>query len=271
MTPEAVIEEVNESGLRGRGGGGFPTGRKWRSARHAPGDAKYVICNADEGDPGAYMDRSLMEGNPHSVLEGMIIGAYAIGANQGLHLRPQRVPAGRQNISELAIEQAGSYGFLGKNILGTGFDFDVRINRGGGAFVCGEVHRPDGLPRGQGRRAAAPSTSTPSRQGLWDKPTDLNNVETWANVPLIINRAPTGIARIGTDKQQGHQDLLPGGQDQQHRPGRGAHGHHPARDHLRHRRRHPRGQEVQGGADRRPLRRLHPARACSTCRWTSTS
>jgi len=137
MSPEQVIEEVKKSGLRGRGGGGFPTGAKWESTRQASGNTKYVICNADEGDPGAYMDRSLVEGNPQSILEGMVIGAYAIGSHQGYIYVRNEYPLAVKNM-QIAIEQAREYGLLGKNILGSGFDFDVRINRGGGAFICGE-------------------------------------------------------------------------------------------------------------------------------------
>ncbi len=152
MTPEQVLEEVKKSNLRGRGGGGFPAGRKWEESRKAPGDIKYVIVNADEGDPGAYMDRSLLEGNPHCVLEGLIIGAYAIGSHEGYIYVRQEYPLAVENLT-IAIKQAEEYGFLGKDILGSGFDFTVIVHQGAGAFVCGESTRSDdGLGR-QGRRA----------------------------------------------------------------------------------------------------------------------
>ena len=137
MTPEKIVDEVTKAGLRGRGGGGFPTGRKWKSCRAAAGDTKYVLCNADEGDPGAYQDRSILEGNPHSVIEGMIIGAFAVGSNQGFIYVRNEYPLAVEHARE-ALDQAKDYGFLGENILGSGFDFNITINKGGGAFVCGE-------------------------------------------------------------------------------------------------------------------------------------
>ncbi|MFH1651626.1 MAG: NuoF family protein [Chloroflexota bacterium] len=201
MKPEAVIAEVKKAGLRGRGGGGFPTGDKWASTRKAHGTPKYVICNADEGDPGAYMDRSLVEGNPHSVLEGMIIGAYAIGSNDGYIYVRNEYPLAVKNM-QTAIEQAEKYGLLGKNILGSGFDFHVRINRGGGAFICGESTALMASLEGQVGEPRAKYVHT-SEQGLWGKPTDLNNVETWANVPLIINNGAAWYAGIGTKGSKG--------------------------------------------------------------------
>ena len=201
MAPETVIEEVARSGLRGRGGAGFPTGAKWKSTRHAPGAAKYVICNADEGDPGAYMDRSLMEGNPHSVLEGMIIGAYAIGAREAFVYIRNEYPLAVKN-TELALRQAGDYGLLGENILGSGFDLSLRINRGGGAFVCGESTALMASLEGKVGEPRAKYVHT-SEKGLWDQPTNLNNVETWANVPLIINRGAEWYRTIGTAGSKG--------------------------------------------------------------------
>jgi len=201
MAPETVIEEVARSGLRGRGGAGFPTGAKWKSTRHAPGAAKYVICNADEGDPGAYMDRSLMEGNPHSVLEGMIIGAYAIGAHEAFVYIRNEYPLAVKN-TELALRQAGDYGLLGENILGSGFDLSLRINRGGGAFVCGESTALMASLEGKVGEPRAKYVHT-SEKGLWDQPTNLNNVETWANVPLIINRGAEWYRTIGTAGSKG--------------------------------------------------------------------
>ena len=201
MAPETVIEEVARSGLRGRGGAGFPTGAKWKSTRHAPGAAKYVICNADEGDPGAYMDRSLMEGNPHSILEGMIIGAYAIGAHEAFVYIRNEYPLAVKN-TELALRQAGDYGLLGENILGSGFDLSLRINRGGGAFVCGESTALMASLEGKVGEPRAKYVHT-SEKGLWDQPTNLNNVETWANVPLIINRGAEWYRTIGTAGSKG--------------------------------------------------------------------
>jgi len=200
-SPEQVIEEIKKSGLRGRGGGGFPTGIKWETVRRAHGDTRYIICNADEGDPGAYMDRSLMEGNPHSVLEGMIIGAYAVGGHQGYIYIRNEYPLAVRN-ARLAIKQAEEYGLLGKDILGSGFDFDVRINRGGGAFICGESTALMASLEGQVGEPRAKYVHT-SEQGLWGQPTDLNNVETWANVPLIINHGADWYSKIGTENSKG--------------------------------------------------------------------
>lgn len=201
MSPQEIIGEVKKSGLRGRGGGGFPTGIKWESTRRAHGDTKYVICNCDEGDPGAFMDRSLMEGNPHSVLEGMIIGAYAIGSHQGYIYIRNEYPLAVQN-AQIAIKQAEDYGFLGKNILGSGFDFTVRINRGGGAFVCGESTALMASLEGQVGEPRAKYVHT-AEKGLWEQPTNLNNVETWANVPLIINHGADWYSQIGTKNSKG--------------------------------------------------------------------
>ncbi|MCL0073642.1 NADH-quinone oxidoreductase subunit NuoF [Dehalococcoidia bacterium] len=201
MKPWEIIEEIKRSGLRGRGGAGFPTGAKWESCRQAPGAVKYVICNADEGDPGAFMDRSVLEGNPHSVLEGMIIGAYAIGSHEGYIYVRNEYPLAVARI-KTAIKQAEDYGLLGENILGTGFNFSIRINRGGGAFVCGEstalmasLEGKVGEPRAKYIRSV--------KRGLWDRPSNLNNVETWANVPLIINEGADWFSQVGTEKSKG--------------------------------------------------------------------
>jgi len=201
MTPDDVIDTIKRAGLRGRGGGGFPTGRKWESCRKAPGDIKYVLCNADEGDPGAYMDRSVLEGNPHSVLEGMIIGAYAIGAHEGYIYVRQEYPLAVKHFG-IALEQAREYGLLGEDILGSGFNFDVKINRGGGAFVCGESTALMASIEGKPGEPRAKHVHTVEK-GLWDRPSNLNNVETWANVPLIINNGADWYSRIGTDKSKG--------------------------------------------------------------------
>jgi NADH:ubiquinone oxidoreductase subunit F (NADH-binding)/(2Fe-2S) ferredoxin/Pyruvate/2-oxoacid:ferredoxin oxidoreductase delta subunit len=201
LDPEAVIEEIKASGLRGRGGGGYPTGKKWEQSRAAQGDTRYVICNADEGDPGAYMDRSVLEGNPHSVLEGMLIGAYAVGAEKGYIYVRNEYPLAVKHTRE-AIEQAWKHGLLGERILGTDFSFDVKVARGGGAFVCGEstalmasLEGKVGEPR--------PKDVHTVEHGYLDQPTVLNNVETWANVPRIILNGSAWFAGKGTEKSKG--------------------------------------------------------------------
>ena len=201
MKPEEIIREVKKANLRGRGGGGFPAGVKWETCKKAPGDIRYVVCNADEGDPGAYMDRSLLEGNPHSVLEGMIIGAYAIGAPEGYVYVRNEYPLAVINIG-IAIEQARDLGFLGENILGSGFNFDVKVSRGGGAFVCGESTALMASIEGNVGEPRAKHIHTVI-SGLWDRPTNLNNVETWANVPVIIDRGADWYTRIGTEGSKG--------------------------------------------------------------------
>jgi NADH:ubiquinone oxidoreductase subunit F (NADH-binding)/(2Fe-2S) ferredoxin/Pyruvate/2-oxoacid:ferredoxin oxidoreductase delta subunit len=201
MEPEEIIEEVDRAGLRGRGGGGFPTARKWRSCRKTEGDARYVICNGDEGDPGAFMDRSLMEGNPHSVLEGMIIGAYAIGSSQGYIYVRNEYPLAVEHLKN-AISQARQVGLLGENILGTPFSFDIRINRGGGAFVCGESTALMASLEGRMGEPRAKYVHT-VESGLHGNPTNLNNVETWANIPAIINQGGEWFASIGTEGSKG--------------------------------------------------------------------
>ena len=201
MSPDKVVKEIKNSGLRGRGGGGFPTGRKWETCRDAESDTKYVICNADEGDPGSYQDRSLLEGNPHSVLEGMIIGAYAIGSHHGyIYVRNEYPLAVRH--ARMAIEQAMDYGLLGEDILGSGFDFTVTINKGGGAFVCGESSALMASLEGKIGEPKAKYVHM-SEKGLWDNPSLLNNVKTWANVPLIINKGAKWYSRIGTAGSKG--------------------------------------------------------------------
>ncbi len=201
MTPEQVISEVKEAKLRGRGGAGFEAGVKWEFARNAQGEPKYVVVNCDEGDPGAYMDRSLLEGNPFGVLEGLMIGAYAIGAHEGYFYVRQEYPLALKNLG-LAIERAREIGLLGRDILGSGFDFDVKVHRGAGAFVCGEetalLKSLEGQP-GEPR----PRPPYPAVQGLWGKPTNINNVETWANVPLIINKGARAFASMGTEGRKG--------------------------------------------------------------------
>jgi len=200
-TPEQVVEMVKDSNLRGRGGAGFPAGKKWEFARKSPGDTKYVVVNADEGDPGAFMDRAVLEGNPFSVLEGLTIGAYAIGSHEGYFYVRQEYPLAVENVT-LAIKQAEEYGFLGKNILGSGFDFTVKVHRGAGAFVCGEetslLRSLEGKP---GEPRARPPY--PAVKGLRDKPTNINNVETWANIPLIVTNGPEFLTSIGTKGSTG--------------------------------------------------------------------
>jgi NADH-quinone oxidoreductase subunit F len=201
MTPEQVLKEVKKSNLRGRGGGGFPTGRKWETTRDAPGEPKYVVVNCDEGDPGAFMDRALMEGNPHSVIEGLIIGAYAVGASEGYIYVRQEYPLAVENAKK-AIREAREYGLLGENIMGSGFDFDIGIHRGAGAFVSGES---SALMTAMEGRVGEPRPKHihMSEKGLWDKPSVLNNVETWANVPLIINNGADWFSKIGTERSKG--------------------------------------------------------------------
>jgi NADH-quinone oxidoreductase subunit F len=196
MTPDEIIQEVKRSGLRGRGGAGFPTGVKWASCRKAEGELKYVICNADEGDPGAYANRGLMEGNPHSVIEGMIIGAYAIGASEGFVYVRTEYPMAVLLVTK-AVEEARKLGLLGEKILGTDFSLDIKVNRGGGAFVCGESTALMASIEGRAGEPRSKHVHTVER-GLWDKPSTLNNVETWSNIPLIVNRGADWFTRIGT-------------------------------------------------------------------------
>jgi NADH-quinone oxidoreductase subunit F len=200
MTPDEIIDQVKKSGLRGRGGGGFPAGIKWESCRRQEGE-KYVICNADEGDPGAYMDRSLLEGNPHSVIEGMIIGAVAIGSYEGYVYVRHEYPLAVKNLS-IAIQRAEEFGFLGNNILDSGFDFNIRISRGGGAFVCGESTALMASLEGKPGRPRAKYIHTVEK-GFRQNPSNLNNVETWANIPVIINQGADWYAAIGTEGSKG--------------------------------------------------------------------
>ena len=201
MTPEEVIAEIKASGLRGRGGGGFPTGRKWELCRASSETPKYIICNADEGDPGAFMDRSVLEADPHSVIEGMTIGAYAMGGTQGYIYARVEYPLAIKRM-KTAVEQAREYGLVGKDIFGTGFDFDLEVFQGAGAFVCGEetslIASIEGRPPEPRMRPPYPAES-----GLWGKPTNINNVETWANVPVIINWGAKWFSDIGTDTSKG--------------------------------------------------------------------
>ena len=201
MEPEEVIEQVTNSGLRGRGGAGFPTGRKWDYCRRTPGDIKYVICNADEGDPGAYMDRSVLEGDPHSVLEGLIIGGYAIGASEGYIYVRAEYPLAIERLRTVIV-QLREHGLLGENILGSTFNFNVHIVEGAGAFVCGEE---TGLMASIEGRVGEPRSRPPfpAEKGLWDRPSNINNVKTWATVPAIIARGAPWYASTGTEGNHG--------------------------------------------------------------------
>ena len=201
MTPDQVIEEMKISGLRGRGGAGFPTWMKWNFTKQVESDVKYIVCNADEGDPGAYMDRSTLEGDPHSVLEAMAIAGYTVGANQGFIYIRAEYPLAIKRL-EIAMAQAREYGLLGQNILGSGFSFDIEIRLGAGAFVCGEETAL--LASIEGKRGMpTPKPPFPAVCGLWKKPTVINNVETWANVPVIITKGGKWFASIGTEKSSG--------------------------------------------------------------------
>jgi NADH-quinone oxidoreductase subunit F len=201
MGPEEIIEEVSRSGLRGRGGAGFPTSLKWKLCRQEPGDVKYVICNADEGDPGAFMDRSLLEANPHSAIEGMIIGARAIGATAGFIYVRSEYPLAVETLG-IALAQARRCGLLGRDILGSGFDFDIQLHLGAGAFVCGEETAL--MASIEGRRGEPrPRPPYPAQRGLWGRPTNINNVKSWASVPLIVANGADWFAAIGTEKSKG--------------------------------------------------------------------
>lgn len=209
MTSEQVIDEVTQSGLRGRGGAGFPAGRKWGLTRQVPGDIKYMVCNADEGDPGAFMNRRVLEGDPHSVIEGMIIGAYAVGANYGYIYCRAEYPLAVETLN-VAIAQAREFGFLGNNILGTTFNFDLEVRVGAGAFVCGEETALMASIMGQ-RGEPRPRPPFPSVKGVWGKPSNNNNVETYANVPQIILKGASWYASMGTERSKGTKTFAVGG------------------------------------------------------------
>ena len=209
MTPDEVIQVLLDSGLRGRGGGGFPPGLKWKLAKQNDGDQKYVCCNADEGDPGAFMDRSVLEGDPHVVLEAMAIAGYAIGANQGYIYVRAEYPIAVERL-QIAIKQAREYNLLGKDIFGTGFDFDIDLRLGAGAFVCGEETALMSSIEGK-RGEPRPRPPFPAQKGLFGKPTILNNVETYANIPQIILNGPEWFASMGTEKSKGTKVFALGG------------------------------------------------------------
>ncbi len=209
MTPEQVIDVVKKSGLKGRGGAGFPTGLKWEFTARAKGDQKYVCCNADEGDPGAFMDRSILEGDPHSILEAMAIAGYAVGSNQGYIYVRAEYPIAVKRLN-IAVKQAKEYGLLGKNIFGTDFSFDLELRLGAGAFVCGEEMALMTSIEGK-RGEPKPKPPFPAVKGLWQKPTLLNNVETYANIPVIFNRGPEWFSSIGSEKSKGTKVFAVGG------------------------------------------------------------
>ncbi len=213
MTPEEVIKEVKDSGQRGRGGAGFSTGLKWELARKNQSDEKYVVCNADEGDPGAFMDRSVLEGDPHSVLEAMAICGYSIGASNGLIYIRAEYPLAIERL-KIAINQAREYGLLGNNIFGTGFNFDIKLSYGAGAFVCGEetalIHSMEGL---RGEPTVKPPF--PAEAGYLGKPTNVNNVETFAAIPAIILKGAKWFSSIGTEKSKGTKVFALARKDQQ--------------------------------------------------------
>ncbi|HOJ79975.1 MAG TPA: NADH-quinone oxidoreductase subunit NuoF [Clostridiales bacterium] len=209
MTPDQVIEEVKKSGLRGRGGAGFPTGLKWELTKKSKSDKKYVVCNADEGDPGAFMDRSILEGDPHSVIEAMTIAGYAIGADQGFIYVRAEYPIAVKRL-QIAIKQAQEYGLLGRNIFGTDFSFDLELRLGAGAFVCGEETALITSIEGH-RGEPKPKPPFPAVSGLWGKPTLINNVETYANIPVILNKGADWFSKIGSEKSKGTKVFAVGG------------------------------------------------------------
>ena len=209
MTPQEVIDTITASGLRGRGGAGFPTGKKWGFAAANKADQKYIVCNADEGDPGAFMDRSILEGDPHSILEAMIIGGYSFGATKGFIYVRAEYPVAVKRL-QIAIDQAKALGFLGKDIFGSGFDFDIEIRLGAGAFVCGEETALIASIEGK-RGMSRNKPPFPAVKGLWGKPTCINNVETLGNIPQIILKGPDWFKSFGTERSSGTKVFALGG------------------------------------------------------------
>jgi len=201
MDPQEVVDTIKDSGLRGRGGGGFPTGLKWQFAKNSEGDKKYIICNADEGDPGAFMDRSILEGDPHRIIEGMLVGAYAIGADEGYVYVRAEYPLAIKRLQK-AIEDAEEYGLLGEDIFSSGFNFKLQIKKGAGAFVCGEETALMNSIEGK-RGMPTPRPPYPAVKGLWGKPTNINNAESFANIPYIINEGAESFSAIGTEGSSG--------------------------------------------------------------------
>ena len=258
MTPDGVIHQITESGLRGRGGGGYPTGLKWGTVAKASGDLKYVICNGDEGDPGAFMDRSVMEGDPHRVIEGMAIAAYAVGASKGFIYVRAEYPLAVARLTT-ALREARRRGLLGNNIGNTTFNFDIEIRLGAGALSAAKKLRCIASIEGK-RGTPKPRPPYPAVSGLWGKPTLINNVETYRQRRAHHSQRRQVVRKHGLGAQQGHQGLRAHRQNHQHRPGRSSHGHQAPRDHRRHRRRRSRTDTIQGRADRRSFRRLHSRR-----------
>ena len=251
MTPDQVIQEILDSGLRGRGGAGFPTGKKWQFAKASQAEHKYFVCNADEGDPGAFMDRSLLEGDPHAILEAMAIGGYAIGADEGWIYVRAEYPIAVKRL-EKAIEQAHEYGLLGNDIFGTGFNFDIHIRLGAGAFVCGEETALMASIEGK-RGEPRPKPPFPAVKGLLRGNPGQRGPDHPEGCRLVQEHRYRTLHR--------YEGIRAGRQDQQHRSGGSAHGYSAADHHRGHRRRLPERQEVQGRADRRSFRRMYPGRA----------
>ncbi len=259
--PDTIIQAITDARLRGRGGAGFPTGQKWAISRNQPDTQRYIICNADEGDPGAFMDRTMIEGDPHRVLEGMLIAGRAIGAQHRLHLHPGRVSAGGRRAARGHRARRGIMASSARNILGSGMDFDFVVKEGAGAFVCGEE---TALMRSIEGYRGMPTMRPPypSQAGLWGHPTNINNVESYASVPSILLNGPDWFAGLGTATLGRHQGIRSGRRDRELGAGRDPHRHDAARDDLRDRRRLSGRQGVQGRAIGRPVGRLHPRRRC---------
>ncbi len=256
MTPAEVIDVIEKSGLRGRGGAGFPTGMKWKFVSKTPGDQKYVICNADESEPGTFKDRLVLEGDPHTIIEAMIIAGYAVGASEGyIYVRGEYALAQERLIQ--AIEQASEMGLLGENIFGTDFNFDIHVHAGAGAYICGEETAL--IESIEGKRGEPRSRPPyPTTNGLWDKPTLVNNVETLANIPAIIRNGAAWYRSVRHPIQPGHQGLHHHGQCECHRPDRSTDGHHPARGDHHLRQGHEGRLDLQTGSNRRFERFDHP-------------
>ncbi len=256
MEPEDVIDEIKASGLRGRGGGGFPTGVKWSFAAAQQEHEKYVCCNADEGDPGAFMDRSVLEGDPHSVIEAMIIAGYAIGASQGYIYVRAEYPIAVERL-DIAIRQAREYGLLGEDILGKGFNFNLELRLGAGAFVCGEETALMTSVEGKAGRTPAKASFSRGKRSVWKT----NDFEQCRNLRQHTGDYPWRCPMVfqhWNRKVQRHKSICHWGQNQQYRSCGNPHGHHTPGNYFRYRRRYSQWEKIQGGADRRPVRRLYP-------------
>ena len=262
MTPKEVLDAMIKSGLRGRGGAGYPTGLKWATVAKTASPQKYVICNADEGDPGAFMDRSVLESDPHSVLEGMAIAAYAVGANQGFIYVRAEYPLAISRL-QTAIKQAKQHGLLGSGIFESPFNFNIDLRIGAGAFVCGEETALMASVEGK-RGTPRPRPPFPAESGLWGCPTLINNVETFANVAPDHPQGRRLVRGHRHREEQGHEGVRAGRQDHQHRPDRSADGHDAAED----RRDHGRRRARTAARSRRCRRAVRPAAASRPTRWT---